>query len=577
MISADLTERCIYSRITQQEQSIHSFDYLLGVWKSASNLRYQLNQFEVIGVPVKHRLPLIEEIINLAVNYAGLVLNPEMEELFSNPYGAGYIGHLLLNSADIDRKLPKMFMDQFIERFLDEGLVEMLKGTIKSIMTVMRTKNVSDDYHSCFRAFTWLISKKELAKLITELPEWDPAYAEPRSMEILSVLGPFLARTSIMPDSDVSLASKYFGANNMMMEVPMEDVDHYIGARNRGEVKSTQSSLRETSATVQKTLHSLILSIIKSDPAAKKAVLKYFSHCISLNLGRGKLHVDRTAISTDAFMQNIYQVCLLLCDPIMDPSFSKIGLIDVHCFIRSSEPHYMEDTKINADKELCQTLWSQFRLENPATPLNFVTDIFCITLAFAHYGFMSSLRSYGDLKKEVEGLRRHVMQCRETQSTPAWQASEPRQRFAHEMQFKHYEAKLDSLIGQKLLTEAVVFDRQMLQQTLRFYGLVMVWILKCASGNTDKSVSYDLVSQGDIRGLKLFPLSEFPPMEFATLPEWIIEDICDFYLFIAKNKPNLFENEPRNEFMAFSMVILSNSKHIKNPYLKSKIVEVPFN
>ena len=62
--------------------------------------------------------------------------------------------------------------------------------------------------------------------------------------------------------------------------------------------------------------------------------------------------------------------------------------------------------------------------------------------------------------------------------------------------------------------------------------------------------------------------------EFVCLPEWVIEDICDFYTFITTRKPTIFENKPRNEFMTFSMVILSNPSYIKNPYLKSKLVEV---
>jgi ubiquitin conjugation factor E4 B len=38
----------------------------------------------------------------------------------------------------------------------------------------------------------------------------------------------------------------------------------------------------------------------------------------------------------------------------------------------------------------------------------------------------------------------------------------------------------------------------------------------------------------------------------------------------------MFENTPRDEFMAFSMILLSNSKYVKNPYLKSKLVEILF-
>ena len=73
--------------------------------------------------------------------------------------------------------------------------------------------------------------------------------------------------------------------------------------------------------------------------------------------------------------------------------------------------------------------------------------------------------------------------------------------------------------------------------------------------------------------LQLFPLKEQSP-HFTALPEWIIDDICDFYLFVMRYQTEIFENNPRNAYMSFSMVMLANSEMIKNPYLKSKLVEV---
>src|SRR4051812_14077334 len=76
--------------------------------------------------------------------------------------------------------------------------------------------------------------------------------------------------------------------------------------------------------------------------------------------------------------------------------------------------------------------------------------------------------------------------------------------------------------------------------------------------------------------LPLFPLPTNQSMIFATLPEWIIDDICEFYIFLMRYKAPIFENDSRDEFITFSMVMLSNSSYIKNPYLKSKLVEILF-
>lgn len=60
------------------------------------------------------------------------------------------------------------------------------------------------------------------------------------------------------------------------------------------------------------------------------------------------------------------------------------------------------------------------------------------------------------------------------------------------------------------------------------------------------------------------------------MPEWIIEDICEFYLFLCRHKPTFFEHHSRDEFLTLSMVILRNPGFVKNPYLKSKFVEILF-
>lgn len=82
-------------------------------------------------------------------------------------------------------------------------------------------------------------------------------------------------------------------------------------------------------------------------------------------------------------------------------------------------------------------------------------------------------------------------------------------------------------------------------------------------------------------------LESFPETSdtFAALPEWIIEDIVEFYLFVLKYiyilnsmtsrvNPLFFENGQKDVLVTFVMVMLHRYDYIKNPYLKSKFVEV---
>jgi ubiquitin conjugation factor E4 B len=62
------------------------------------------------------------------------------------------------------------------------------------------------------------------------------------------------------------------------------------------------------------------------------------------------------------------------------------------------------------------------------------------------------------------------------------------------------------------------------------------------------------------------------------LPEWIIEDIADFWLFVGKYgyETRVTQTNSKDELVAFIVTFLKNPKYIKNPYLKAKFVEILF-
>lgn len=126
-----------------------------------------------------------------------------------------------------------------------------------------------------------------------------------------------------------------------------------------------------------------------------------------------------------------------------------------------------------------------------------------------------------------------MVRVKEMQTTPAWQTMDPRSRVMHEAQLKAYVKQLDDMIGQKLAMQTGLFCQSTLEHMMRFYNLVMVWLIKTASGFQGK-VDFAQVARGNVMSLSLFPLPSPPPMQFSTLPEWIIEDICEFYIFVAK-------------------------------------------
>jgi ubiquitin conjugation factor E4 B len=101
------------------------------------------------------------------------------------------------------------------------------------------------------------------------------------------------------------------------------------------------------------------------------------------------------------------------------------------------------------------------------------------------------------------------------------------------------QVQLDKLIGEKLAIEAALMDKFSIEHTLRFYNLVMLWLIRVALADTVseeklKKVDWKLVLKGDPEGLPVLSMPENPPKLFTMIPEWIFDDICEFYLYVLR-------------------------------------------
>ncbi|RXW24419.1 hypothetical protein EST38_g1415 [Candolleomyces aberdarensis] len=72
------------------------------------------------------------------------------------------------------------------------------------------------------------------------------------------------------------------------------------------------------------------------------------------------------------------------------------------------------------------------------------------------------------------------------------------------------------------------------------------------------------------------PLPNEVPMAFRCLPEYIVEDIVDYFHFAVQTSPDKFELTGKTELLLFVLTFLTSTWYIKNPFLKSKINDVLF-
>ena len=140
-----------------------------------------------------------------------------------------------------------------------------------------------------------MVSCKEIADGLSSMPDWIPSHAVTRTIEVLSLLGPFFSRTSVFPDVDPVIGQAYFPSADPYGELQLSE-GSLIGARNRADVQSAKASLRDIFALVQTQLGKITMSIIKGGPQGKEGVLSYLAHVLKLNKDRGKMQVGRLLV-----------------------------------------------------------------------------------------------------------------------------------------------------------------------------------------------------------------------------------------------------------------------------------------
>ncbi|KAI9361650.1 ubiquitin elongating factor core-domain-containing protein [Zopfochytrium polystomum] len=610
-LSASLADRALHSRLSLPENAQPSatplFDYLLSAWKRCGDAKRKIQQIQEkssgllapaegarMVALVTERCGVIDTVRGLIVSYAGFVILPDMADSFPQRQdilvqGPGYLAQKLSADAfESEDLFPQAFMDEFTKRFDGDGLSDIIGSLVNNIVGSMRFQNITTDYMAPIRAFSRLISSKTVCQIIVKLPNWCPENLNARTVEMLTILGPFFAKSSVFPDPEGKIAQAYFSSGNAFSD-GLGETDNEgspIGSRNLGDVRSAQSTLRGTILNVQSVLYNLIMTIVKTGPECREAVLHFLSTAISLNHPRGRMQVDRKTVATDGFLYNVNKLCLKLCDPFLDPMFSKVHLIEPTYFLRQSHRLTLPTgtTLLNADTETLDAEIREYAAKNPtlASP-NFISDVFALTLGSHHFGLMSVVRYYGAVVKEISEMRKEMERMKAERDSGAW--SRTPDGPIREMGYKRLLAQMDVFISHKLLLDTSLFDRAGVDHSLRFYNLVMVWLLRVimigsgslASGSTTPDrVSWESLVRGNTQGLQIVPLPANVPASFATLPEWILEDLIEFYLFISRYKPIYFEGQPRDEFLTFSIALLKSTSYVKNPHLKSKLVEADF-
>ncbi|GAA5820843.1 hypothetical protein JCM11251_001840 [Rhodosporidiobolus azoricus] len=566
-----------------------AFEYLAGCWK-----RERGERLRVVGkkdsnpTEAQKRIAALDHVKGLVVSYLGLVLMDSgmfpQDHISSKPLGPVELSPLLLPSLPLPQILAQQnisssdaasILQDLAARYVpseandhESGLESILVPLLSSWnafllankVDIGSTGGISGPNAGALSGVGWreilnawqnLCEVKPVAGFLPTVEGFDPtvqAGVGAEMIEYRGLLGP-VTRMGAYPDGAPALAQAYFPSPSDM---------------GRGNIDSATASLRGVLNGVQTTLFRIHDLLVRSSPTARISLLSYLARIASLNGKRAAMRVDPATVSSEAFVGNLHAVLLRLCEPFMDPGFTKIDKIDPLYYRNPGALiDVKEETKINANKEESDAWFEKGKgKEGEAAPPapNFISHVFFLTAQYLHIGPMHAIKEHKGYGQQISHMNRQLKDMEaEVEAAPAGQGRD-RGREAIE----RYKRKIEHYRSYLLAYEVQLLDPTYLQKTAQFANLMMAWLIRLV----------DPKGKHPAQRVTL-PLPDETPDTFRFLPEFLIEDITEFLSFASKYAPQVLEQSPQDELMTFMLVFLS-TPYMKNPYLKGQFVEIMY-
>ncbi|KAG5338950.1 hypothetical protein C0989_005506 [Termitomyces sp. Mn162] len=573
LLNADLADRILIARLeldpgamwqvkwlgsmTQQT----TFEYLVGTWKRVNATKSALLKKGYSPSDTQAALLRLEKLRELVISYTGLTL--QEPEMFPQPQGrmlgpaelvapllslSALSGPLLAPSSSPNTLTPsdiEQFLQDLARRFEPDNEIDGILGpVVKSLLfheSLFRPEGLGGgdaSWRGVVGGLELLVSIKAIAMMITRMEEWNPASATAPTFERMALLGP-LCRLGVFSREWPALGTSYFSDP---------------AKRSRDNVESSFASLRGTLKSLQSSLFQIFNTLVRAGPEPREAVLQWFARVISLNSKRAGTHVDPETVASDSFMVNLQTILLRFAEPFMDANYSKMDRIDPLFYAQSSCINLKEETRIKATSDEAVEWERAHRNPNAPEP-NFISNIFYLTIAMSHYGYLKTIQTFNNLAKHLEDLKRHLEFIN---GDGSWMGSPMQGRV--EATINQVKNEQNKIRIQQLAFQTQLCDPEFTFRSVGFTIFLSTWVIRQVDPKkTHPNPPAQILLPDEV------------PLSFRVLPEYIIEDIVEYFLFVVQTSPDKFEMTGKIELMTFVLTFLNCTWYIKNPFLKAKI------
>ncbi|XP_037124262.1 ubiquitin conjugation factor E4 B isoform X5 [Syngnathus acus] len=518
--------------------------------KETEMLNYLIERFDSVGMeerkaPKMCNQPnvsqLLSNIRSQCISHIALVLQGCLTQPRSS------LQHSLLVPYMLCRNLPYGFIQELVrithqeEDVFRQIFIPILHGLA---LAVKECSFDSDNFKFPLMALAELYEIKfgkthPVCSLVTSLPLWCPKPLSPgcgREIQRMSYLGAFFS-LSVFSEDDTKVGDKYFSGPAITMEntrVVSQSLQHYLESA-RGDLF--------------KVLHNILLNGETRDLA-----LNYMAALVNYNVKKAQMQTDDKLVSTDGFMLNFLSVLQQLSMKIKLETVDPFYIFHPRCRLVVSP----EETRVKATMEELKSWLSELH-EDPTkfSEPKFPTECFFLTLHTHHLSILPSCRRYIRRLRAIRELNRTVEELKNSESQ--WKDSPLASR--HREMLKRCKTQLKKLVRAKACADVGLLDENLLRKCLQFYSTVIQLILRMVDA------AYPNIT---------LPLNPEIPKSFAALPEFYIEDVAEFLLFVVQYSPQVLYEPCVQDIVTFLVVFICSQNYIRNPYLIAKLVEVLF-
>ncbi|XP_068191871.1 ubiquitin conjugation factor E4 B isoform X2 [Antennarius striatus] len=378
-----------------------------------------------------------------------------------------------------------------------------------------------------------------VCNLVTSLPLWCPKPLSPgcgREIQRLSYLGAFFS-LSVFAEDDTKVGDRYFSGPAITMEstrVFSQSMQHYLESA-RGDLF--------------KVLHNILLN-----GETRESALNYMAALVNYNMKKAQMQTDDKLVCADGFMLNFLWVLQQLSMKIKLETVDPYYIFHPRCRLTVN----LEETRLKSTMEELKS-WLTELHEDPTkfSEPKFPTECFFLTLHTHHLSILPSCRRYIRRLRAIRELNRTVEELKNSESQ--WKDSPLASR--HREMLKRCKTQLKKLLRAKACADVGLLDENLLRRCLQFYSTVIQLILRMVDP------AYPNIT---------LPLNPEIPKSFAALPEFYIEDVAEFLLFVVQYSPSVLYEPCVQDVVTFLVVFICSQNYIRNPYLIAKLVEVLF-